>query len=118
VGGASEAGYGLRMPEAYAYLPQPNGKTYSGPAQSQLTFTMFVIQQRGGWLVARGDIRAQVAADLEAADVHHVIVGPTQHWQQLIAFFTDLFGRPPELVEGVALWRDIDVRRISVMPAH
>jgi hypothetical protein len=115
---AAEAGYGLRMPEAYAYLPQPNGKTYSGPAQSQLTFTMFVIQQRGGWLVARGDIRAQVEADLEAADVHHVIVGPTQHWQQLIAFFTDLFGRPPELVEGVALWRDIDVRRISVMPAH
>ncbi|OBK38332.1 hypothetical protein A5658_26245 [Mycobacterium sp. 1245111.1] len=107
---AAEAGYGLRMPEAYAYLPQPDGKTYSGPAQSQLTFTMYVIQQRGAWLVARGDIRAQIAADLEAAGVRHVIVGPTQHWQQLIAFFTDLFGHAPEIVEGVALWRDVTVR--------
>jgi len=115
---AAEAGYGLRMPEAYAYLPQPNGKTYSGPAQSQLTFTMYVIQQRGAWLVARGEVRAQIAADLKAADVRHVIVGPTQNWQQLVAFFTDLAGRPPELVEGVALWRDIDVREMSVTPAH
>ena len=89
---AAEADYGLRMPEAYAYLPQPNGGTYSGPPQSQLTFTMFVIQQRGAWLVARGDIRAQIAADLKTADVRHVIVGPAQHWQPMIAFFTDLFG--------------------------
>ncbi|WP_343572699.1 hypothetical protein [Mycobacterium sp.] len=107
---AAESGYRLRMPEAYAYLPQPNGGTYSGPTQSQLTYTMFMIQQRGSWLVARGDIRAQIAADLRAADVRHVIVGPAQHWQPMIAFFTDLFGRPPELVEGVALWRDITVR--------
>jgi hypothetical protein len=115
---AAQTGDRLRMPEAYAYLPQPNGKTYSGPAQSQLTFTMFVIQQRGAWLVARGEIRAQIAADLEAAGVRHVIVGPAQHWQQSIAFFTDLFGRQPEWVEGVALWRDIDVRKVASRPAH
>lgn len=107
---AAEADYGLRMPEAYAYLPQPNGGTYSGPPQSQLTFTMFVIQQRGAWLVARGDIRAQIADDLRAADVRHVIVGPGPHWQPMIAFFTDLFGHSPEIVEGVALWRDVTVR--------
>jgi hypothetical protein len=98
------------MPEAYAYVPQPNGGTYSGPAQSQLTFTMFVIQQRGAWLVARGDIRARIVADLEAAGVRHVIVGPTRHWQQLISFFTDLFGHGPEVDEGVAIWRDVAVR--------
>jgi hypothetical protein len=115
---AAEADYGLRMPEAYAYLPQPNGGTYSGPAQSQLTFTMFVIQQRGAWLVARGDVRAQIATDLAAAGVRHVIVGPTQHWRQLLAFFTDLLGRPPEIADDVALWRDINVREISVVPAH
>jgi hypothetical protein len=107
---AAQADYGLRMPEAYAYVPQPNGGTYSGPAQSQLTFTMFVIQQRGAWLVARGDIRARIVADLEAAGVRHVIVGPTRHWQQLISFFTDLFGHEPEVDEGVAIWRDVAVR--------
>jgi hypothetical protein len=115
---AAEAGYGLRMPEAYAYVPQPNGGTYSGPPQTQLTFTMFVIQQRGAWLVARGEIRAQVAADLKAADVRHVIVGPTQHWRQLLAFFTDLFGRPPEIVDEIAIWRDISVRESPASPAH
>jgi hypothetical protein len=115
---AAEADYGLRMPEAYAYVPQPNGGTYSGPAQSQLTFIMFVIQQRGAWLVARGEIRAQVAADLKDADVRHVIVGPTQHWRQLLAFFTDLFGRAPDLIDEVAIWRDINVREILAPPAH
>jgi hypothetical protein len=115
---AAEADYGLRMPEAYAYVPQPNGATYSGPAQSQLTFIMFVIQQRGAWLVARGEIRAQVAADLKEADVRHVIVGPTEHWRQLLAFFTDLFGRAPDIVDEVAIWRDINVREIPPPPAH
>jgi hypothetical protein len=115
---AAEADYGLRMPEAYAYVPQPNGGTYSGPPQTQLTFTMFVIQERGAWLVARGEQRAQVAADLKEAGVRHVIVGPTRHWRQLLAFFTDLFGRAPEIVDEIALWRDINVREISAPPAH
>jgi hypothetical protein len=115
---AAEADYGLRMPEAYAYVPQPNGATYSGPAQTQLTFTMFVIQERGAWLVARGEIRARVAADLEEAGVRHVIVGPTRHWRQLVAFFTDLFGRSPEIVDDVALWRDINVRESPAPPAQ
>jgi hypothetical protein len=115
---AAEADYGLRMPEAYAYVPQPNGGTYSGPPQSQLTFTMFAIQQRGAWLVARGEIRAQIAADLKDADVRHVIVGPTQHWRQLLAFFTDLFGRAPEIVDGVAIWRDTNIREIPAPTAH
>lgn len=115
---AAEAHYGLRMPEAYAYVPHPNGATLSGPPQTQLTFTMFLIQERGAWLVARGEIRAQVAADLKAADVRHVIVGPTQHWRQMIAFFTDLFGHPPELVDEVALWRDVNVREIRAPHAQ
>jgi hypothetical protein len=77
-----------------------------------------VIQQRGAWLVARGEIRAQVAADLKAADVRHVIVGPTQHWRQMLAFFTDLFGRAPEIVDEIAIWRDINVRENPAPPAH
>ncbi|HEY1842393.1 MAG TPA: hypothetical protein VGG53_19685 [Mycobacterium sp.] len=115
---AAEADYGLRMPEAYAYMPQPNGATYSGPAQTQLTFTMYLIQERNAWLVARGEIRAQIAADLRNADVRHVIVGPMQQWKPMLAFFTDLFGRSPEKVGGIAIWRDINVRDISPPPAH
>ena len=115
---AAEADYGLRMPEAYAYMPQPNGGTFSGPPQTQLTFIMFMIQQRNAWLVARGDVRAQVAADLRDADVRHVIVGPMQHWKPMLAFFTDLFGRAPEIVDEIAIWRDVNVREIPAPPAH
>jgi hypothetical protein len=115
---AAEADYGLRMPEAYAYVPQPNGGSYSGPPQTQLTFTMFVIQERGAWLVARGQIRAQIAADLKAADVRNVIVGPTLHWRPMLAFFTDLFGRAPEIVDEIAIWRDISVREVPPPPGH
>jgi hypothetical protein len=113
---AAEADYGLRMPEAYAYVPQPNGATYSGPAQTQLTFTMYLIQERNAWLVARGEIRAQVAADLRNADVRHVIVGPMQQWKPMLAFFNDLFGRSPENVGGIAIWRDVKVREITALP--
>jgi hypothetical protein len=53
-----------------------------------------------------------VAADLRAADVRHVIVGPGQHYQPMLAFFTDLFGRAPQLVDQVAIWRDVNVTGI------
>ena len=36
----------------------------------------------------------------------------------MLAFFTDLFGRAPERVGGVAIWRDINVREIPPPPAH
>ena len=36
----------------------------------------------------------------------------------LLAFFTDLFGRPPDIIDEVAIWRDINVRGIPPSPAH
>ncbi len=44
-----------------------------------------------------GDIRAQVAADVQFADVRHVIVGPMQAWKVMLAFSpTSSAGRPRE----------------------
>ncbi|QLL07926.1 hypothetical protein [Mycobacterium vicinigordonae] len=108
---AAETDYGLRMPEAYAYLPQPDGGTRAGPPPTELYAIMLAIQ-RGTPMLARGDERDQVAADLRDAGVRHVIVGPMQEWQAMLAFFGDLFGRPAERVGEIAIWRDVDTRGV------
>lgn len=113
---AAEADYGLRMPEAYAYMPQPAGGTSSGPPATPLSKIMLAIQDGETSFVARGEVRAQVAATLRFADVRHVIVGPMQAWQPMIAFFTDLFGRAPDRVGGIAIWRDVNVRGVVAAP--
>ena len=113
---AAETDYGLRMPEAYAYMPQPDGGTRPGPRPTRL-FSLMVTIQGGTPLVARDDIRAEVEADLRRAEVRHVIVGPTQEYQALIEFFRDLFGRPPQYVGEIAIWRDVDVRGVVAPPA-
>lgn len=108
---AAVADYGLRMPEAYAYMPQPNGATVPGPPPTRLSSIMLAIQD-GSVLVARGEVREEVAGNLRDADVHHVILGPMQEWESMMAFFTDLFGRSPERIGGIAIWRDVNVRGV------
>jgi hypothetical protein len=110
---AAFAGYELRMPEAYAYMPQPDGGTASGPAGTALTDVMQAIQRNGNVIVARGSVRAQIGADLRAAGIRHVIVGPMPRSAAMLGFFTDLFGRAPDEVEGVEIWRDVDVTGIG-----
>ncbi|MDP7704404.1 DUF3488 domain-containing protein [Mycobacterium sp. TY815] len=112
---AAETDYGLRMPEAYAYMPQPDGGTRPGPPATRL-FSVMVAIQEGTSLVARGEIRDQVSADLARAGVRHVIVGPTRGWQEMIAFFSDLFGRAPDYVGEIAIWRDVDVQGVVAPP--
>lgn len=114
---AAEADYGLRMPEAYAYMPQPDGQTRSGPPPTRLAQIMLAIQDGKSAIVARGEIRAQVAATLRFAEVRHVIVGPMQTWEAMLVFFTDLFGRTPERVGEIAIWRDVNVWGVVPPPA-
>lgn len=113
---AAEADYGLRMPEAYAYLPQPGGRTSTGPWATRLFNIMRTIQEDKTPLTARGEARAQVAINLQSAQVRHVIVGPMYAWVEMIAFFTDLFGRGPERIDEIAIWRDVNVRGVVAAP--
>ncbi|MGB9224784.1 hypothetical protein, partial [Mycobacterium sp.] len=114
---AAEADYGLKMPEGYAYMPWPGGGTGDGPPSTRLSTIMRTIQGGEATPLARGETRAQVAAELLYGDVRHVIVGPMQAWEAMLAFFTDLFGRAPERVGGIAIWRDINVRGVVAAPA-
>jgi hypothetical protein len=52
--------------------------------------------------------------DLRDASVSAVVVGPMNNRRQMVGFFTDLFGRPPEEVGGVELWRDVDRAGVSL----
>ncbi|CAM3217571.1 hypothetical protein BST27_23560 [Mycobacterium intermedium] len=113
---AAEADYGLRMPEAYAYVPLSDGRTSSGPPPTRLFKVMRLIQEDKTSFVARGEVRAQIIANLRFAQVRHVIVGPMEGVSEMLAFFTDLFGRPPERVEGIAIWRDVNVRGVVAAP--
>ncbi|QNI07653.1 hypothetical protein GAN17_16160 [Mycobacterium kubicae] len=115
---AAETDYGLRMPEAYAYMPQPDGRTISGPPLTRLAMIMLAIQDDETPILARGETRAQVTANLRDADVRHVIVGPMQGWPAMLAFFTDLFGREPERVDEIAIWRNVNVRGVVAAPGE
>jgi uncharacterized membrane protein len=98
------AGNRPRLYEAYAYVPRPDGSPSYGPPATQLTRIMETIQDEGANLVAGGGVRAQALLDLEEQGISHVIVGPMRHRAQMVAFFTDLLGRPPRKLEGVELW--------------
>lgn len=112
---AAVAGTAVRMPEAYAFVPDANGAAAYGPPATQLSSIMETIQDRGLVVVARGAVREQVAQDLRDAAISAVIVGPMDHRDQMTAFFTDLFGRTPDAVDGVLIWRDVD--RTGVAPS-
>ncbi|MEW6226397.1 MAG: hypothetical protein AB1627_17390 [Chloroflexota bacterium] len=104
---AAVAGNRPRLYEAYAYVPDEDGQPRYGPASTQLTRIMERIQDDGVTLVARGEVREQVLRDIAANGITDVIVGPMDHREQMVAFFTDLFGRPPAEVDGVQLWRGV-----------
>lgn len=104
---AAVAGNRPRLYEAYAYVPDEDGQPRYGPAPTQLTRIMERIQDDGVTLVARGAVREQVLRDLADNGITDVIVGPMDHREQMLVFFTDLFGRPPAEVDGVQLWRGV-----------
>jgi hypothetical protein len=96
-----------RMYEGYVYVPDAEGRPRYGPAPGPLAQQMIDVQDHGASPVLRAEDRAAAARELTDAGVSVVIVGPMQHRQEMIALFTDLFGRPPVEAGGVQLWRDV-----------
>ncbi|MGH7685940.1 MAG: hypothetical protein ACREN2_03885 [Candidatus Dormibacteria bacterium] len=113
----AEAGAGVRMPEAYAFVPSAAGTPMYGPPPNNLSHAMEFIQDSGNVAVVRGIARDAVATDIRALGIDAVIVGPMDHREQMIKFFTDLFGRPAQNVDGVAIWRDIKKEGVSSTPS-
>ncbi len=112
---AAIAGDAPRMVEAYAYVPRPDGSAGYGPDPTQLFTIMETIQDADNDLtvVARGAVRDAVAGDIRAKGITDVIVGPMVRTKAMLGFFTDLFGRPPEAVDGVWIWREVDTSGVT-----
>lgn len=111
------AGAGVRMPEAYAYIPNSDGTPMYGPPANDLSQIMEQIQDSGVVIVARGLERDAVAGDLRRLKIQDIIVGPMDKRAQMIAFFTDLLGRKPRNVDGVQLWANVQQEGVAPAPS-
>jgi len=112
----AEAGDHYRMPEGFFFIPGPSGAPQYGPISNQVSMVMEAIQDSGVVIVARGQVRDLIARDIRAKGIEDVVVGPMNHRDQMRDFFTDLFGRPPETVDGVQLWRHVDTHGVAPAP--
>lgn len=111
------AGGGVRMPEAYAYIPSADGTPMYGPPATNLSSIMEQIQDSGVVIVARGAERDAVAGELHRLQISHIIVGPMDKRSQMVAFFTDLLGRDPRNVDGVRLWANVQQEGVAPAPS-
>jgi hypothetical protein len=97
-----------RMHEGYVYVPDADGRPRYGPAPGRLARLMIEVQDHGTQPNLGTEDRAAAAQELTDAGVSVVIVGPMRYQPDMVALFTDLFGRPPVRADGVYLWRDVD----------
>ncbi|MBV8526872.1 MAG: hypothetical protein JOZ75_01005 [Candidatus Dormibacteraeota bacterium] len=114
---AAVAGGGVRMPEAYAFIPAPDGTPMYGPPATNLSTIMEQIQDTGVVIIARGPERDAVAGELSRLQITHIIVGPMDKRAQMVAFFTDLLGREPQNVGGVQLWSNVQQEGVAPAPS-
>jgi hypothetical protein len=96
-----------RMYEGYVYVPDADGRPRYGPAPGRLARLMIEVQDHGTLPNLGTEDRAAAARELTDAGVSVVIVGPMQHRDEMVALFTDLFGRSPVKADGVYLWRNV-----------
>lgn len=96
----SQSGMRFRMPEGYGTLPGPS----LNPPPTALGDLMIAIDQGAPYASMSGPQRVRLLEDLRRWNVDAVIVGPMDHQGAMVAMFTDLLGRPPEVVDGVDRW--------------
>jgi hypothetical protein len=96
----SESGMRFRMPEGFAWIPGPSYV----PHRSALGDSMAGIAKSGTEPAMTSETRLAYAHDLKSWQVQTVIVGPMANQDQMVRFFTDLFGRPPIEQGGVLVW--------------
>jgi hypothetical protein len=111
------ADFRFKMPAAYGLGPDENGRYSFLPIPTALSTTMQDIQRGSPPPDLTEDLRLQIQNDMVRADVRSVLVGPMGNRTAMIAFFSQLLGRPPEPVGGVQLWLRVDPRGIRAAAA-
>jgi hypothetical protein len=93
----------FRMPEGYVSLSGPNGGYLESPPDTVTSTTMQAVEV-GQKPSLDNNLRQAIRADLDRWMVRVVIVGPMTHEASMIRLFTDVLGRLPTDVGGVAVW--------------
>jgi hypothetical protein len=93
----------FRMPEGYVSLSGSNGGYLESPPDTVTSTTMQAVEV-GQKPSLDNNLRQAIRADLERWMVRVVIVGPMTHEASMIRLFTDVRGRLPTDVGGVAVW--------------
>ena len=96
-----------RMYEGYVYVPDARGLPRYGPPGGRLAELMMQVQDHGVRPTLGPEDRAESIEELQDAQVSVVIVGPLRYRAEMVEMFSALLGRPPEEVDGVQLWRDV-----------
>jgi len=94
----------FRMPEGYAFVPNPSGDASMRPWPSATQSAMLAIQAGRPTPALTATLRARITRDLREWQVRTVIVGPMDHQGEMLRLFTFLLQRPPERVGGVYVW--------------
>jgi hypothetical protein len=102
------SGMRFRMPEGSLIVPDVNGLPSGGrPPASMTQSTMIAIQQGNPTPELTPALRDQIMGDLHRWQVHTVVVGPMYNQQEMVSFFSRLFGNNPQQVDGVYVWWEL-----------
>lgn len=96
-----------KMHEGYVYVPGSTGLPQYGPSAGPLAIAMIQIQDLGAGVGIGPAGRAALLQELTSDGIDDVLIGPMNHRDLMVDFFTRLLGAPPEQVAGVQLWRNV-----------
>jgi hypothetical protein len=105
----SVAGMRFRMIAGYSTGKHKDGSFGYLPEGTPISETMDDIQNGHPPLPIDDEKRHAFLAQMRADGVNTVIVGPMGQRDNMVKFFTDLLGRPPETTGGVQAWFDVTV---------
>jgi hypothetical protein len=115
----AEAGMRFKMPGGYYIVPDAEGRPRFGPAASAMNGLL--VQSRNAAVITRlgPDVRDRLAGELKAWGVKTIVVGPVGGppggQVRVLTFLTTLMGRPPEKVEDVQVWWNVDPKAVAAI---
>jgi hypothetical protein len=101
------AGIHFKMPGGYFLGPDRAGRARFGPPPSATQQTLVDLTSGHGRAEPDQQRCQAIKRDLVNWDVRSILIGPTKGRQEVVGFFTQLLGRPPQTIDGAQLWENV-----------
>ena len=100
---------GFRMPDGYLFTPAPPPRISWDPTPPSVTTnTLIAVRYGSKPPLDDPDVRREIRAQLAAWHVQAVVVGPMVNQDAVLSGLTWVLDRPPEPLEGVYVWWNVD----------